>query len=328
MIYLLYGGDEVSLEERLSGMKEEVQPAELRDVNISVLDGAVVGLDELAATSGAAPFLADRRVVIVRGLLGRYEIQRSARRSGPAERRALGEWEGLPDVLSGVPDTTVLVFAEGALNSRNPLLALVRPLAETETFPVPRPRELPRWIVDRARRRGIEIEPRAADALAFAIGGNLRIIDSELEKLSVYRGDERIRYEDVRRMVAYVREANIFAAVDAVLERRPDLAVRHIHRLLEEGREPSYIITMIARQVRLVLLARDVKAQGVPRSEVGGRLSLSGYPLQKTLQQEEKISSERLATIHRRLLEADADLKTSAADDTLVLDMLIAELAM
>ena len=325
MIYLLYGGDEVSLDERLSGMREEVQPEELRDVNVSVLDGAVVSLEELAATSGAAPFLADRRLVIVRGLLGRYEPQRQARRS---ERRSLGEWEGLPDVLGRVPDTTNLVFAEGALNSRNPLLALVRPLAETLTFPVPRHRELPRWIADRARRRGIEIEPRAADALAAAIGGNLRIVDSELEKLSIYRGDERIRYEDVRRMVAYVREANIFAAVDAVLERRPDHAVRHIHRLLDEGREPSYIITMIARQVRLILLARDVREQGVPRAEIGGRLSLSGFPLQKTLQQEERISSERLAAIHRRLLQADADLKTSAADDALVLDMLVAELAM
>ena len=325
MIYLLYGGDEVSLDERLSGMREEVQPEELRDVNVSVLDGAVVSLEELAATSGAAPFLADRRLVIVRGLLGRYEPQRSARRS---ERRSLGEWEGLPDVLGGVPDTTNLVFTEGALNSRNPLLALVRPLAETLTFPVPRHRELPRWIADRARLRGIEIEPRAADALAAAIGGNLRIVDSELEKLSIYRGDERIRYEDVRRMVAYVREANIFAAVDAVLERRPDHAVRHIHRLLDEGREPSYIITMIARQVRLILLARDVREQGVPRAEIGGRLSLSGFPLQKTLQQEERISSERLAAIHRRLLQADADLKTSAADDALVLDMLVAELAM
>ena len=325
MIYLLYGGDEVSLDERLSGMREEVQPEELRDVNVSVLDGAVVSLEELAATSGAAPFLADRRLVIVRGLLGRYEPQRQARRS---ERRSLGEWEGLPDVLGGIPDTTNLVFAEGALNSRNPLLALVRPLAETLTFPVPRHRELPRWIADRARLRGIEIEPRAADALAAAIGGNLRIVDSELEKLSIYRGDERIRYEDVRRMVAYVREANIFAAVDAVLERRPDHAVRHIHRLLDEGREPSYIITMIARQVRLILLARDVREQGVPRAEIGGRLSLSGFPLQKTLQQEERISSERLAAIHRRLLQADADLKTSAADDILVLDMLVAELAM
>ena len=116
-------------------------------------------------------------------------------------------------------------------------------------------------------------------------------------------------------------------AVDAVLERRPGLAIGHVHQLLDEGRAPPYVITMIARQVRLILLAGDVKAQGASQSEIGGRLSLSGYPLRKTLEQEQRISPERLASIHSKLLDADVSLKTSAIDDGLVLDMLITELA-
>ena len=327
VIYLMYGGDDVSLEEALSAMKDGMQPAELRDVNITVLDGPTVSLDQLEATCATVPFLAEKRMVIVRGLLDQYEVQRTGRRAGPPERRPLGQWEGLSSLLEAVPATTDLVFVDGSLDSRNALLRSIRSLGEPMTFPVPRPRELPRWVLDRAGRRAIDIEHRAADALADIVGGNLRIIDSELEKLSIYRGGEQVRYQDVEEMVAYVKEANIFAAVDAVLERRPGLAIRHVHQLLDEGRAPPYIITMIARQVRLILLARDVKAQGVPQSEIGGRLSLSGYPLQKTLEQEQRISSERLAAMHTKLLEADVSLKTSAAEDGLVLDMLIAELA-
>ena len=323
----MYGGDDVSLQEALSSMKNEVQPEELRDVNITMLDGASVSLEQLAATSVTVPFLAEKRMVVVQGLLDQYEVQRSGRRSGPPERKPLGQWEGLPAVLEAVPETTDLVFVDGHVDNRNSLLRSIRSLCETLTFPVPRPRELPRWVLDRAGRREIDIEPRAADALANIVGGNLRIIDSELEKLSVYRDGEQVRYQDVEEMVAYVKEANIFAAVDAVLERRPGLAIRHVHQLLDEGRAPPYVITMIARQVRLILLARDVKAQGVPQSEIGGRLSLSGYPLQKTLEQEQRISSERLAAMHRKLLEADLSLKTGVAEDGLVLDMLIAELA-
>ena len=326
MIYLMYGGDDVSLQEALSSMKDEVQPAELRDVNITVLDGPAASLDRLAATSGTVPFLADRRMVIVRGLLDQFEVQ-SGRRSASSERKTLGQWEGIPAILGGVPETTHLVFVDGLLSERNALLRKIRPLAKTLTFPVPRGRELRQWVHDRAARRGIEIEPRAVDALADMVGGNLRIIDSELEKLSVYSGGEQVRYQDVQELVAYVKEANIFAAVDAVLERRPGLAIRHVHQLLDEGRAPPYVITMIARQVRLILLARDVKAQGASQSEIGSRLSLSGYPLRKTLEQEQRISSERLAAIHRMLLEADVSLKTSAVEDGLVLDMLIAELA-
>ena len=322
----MYGGDDVSLQEALSSMKDEVQPAELRDVNITVLFGPAASLDQLEATCGTVPFLADRRMVIVRGLLDQFEVQ-SGRRSASSERKTLGQWEGLPALLGGVPETTHLVFVDGFLSERNALLRNIRPLAKALTFPVPRGRELRQWVDERAAHRGIEIEPRAVDALADTVGGNLRIIDSELEKLSVYSGGEQVRCQDVQELVAYVKEANIFAAVDAVLERRPGLAIRHVHQLLDEGRAPPYVITMIARQVRLILLARDVKAQGASQSEIGSRLSLSGYPLRKTLEQEQRISSERLAAIHRKLLEADVSLKTSAIEDGLVLDMLIAELA-
>ncbi len=328
MIYLMYGGNDVSLQEALSSMKNEVQPEELRDVNITVLDSPAVSLEQFEATCGTVPFMAEKRMVIVRGLLDQYEVQRAGRRSGPPKRKSLGQWEGLPTMLEALPDTTDVVFIDGSLDSRNnALLRSIRSLGETLTFSVPRPRELPQWVLDRAGRRGTDIEPRAADALANAVGGNLRIIDSELEKLSVYRDGEQVRYEDVQEMVAYVKEANIFAAVDAVVERRPGLAIRHVHQLLDEGRAPTYVITMIARQVRLILLARDVKAQGVPQSEIGGRLSLSGYPLQKTLEQEQRISSERLAAMHRKLLDADVSLKTSSVEDGLVLDMMIAALA-
>lgn len=326
MIYLMYGGDDVSLQEELSSMKDQVQPAELRDVNVTVLLGPATSLDQLEATCGTVPFLADRRLVIVRGLLDQFEV-RPGRRSASSERKTIGQWEGLPAVLEGMPETTHLVFVDGPIGERNPLLRKVRPLAETLAFPVPRGQELRQWVRNRAARRGIEIEPRAVDALADMVGGNLRVIDSELEKLSVYSGGEQVRYQDVQELVAYAKEANIFAAVDAVLERRPGLAIGHVHQLLDEGRAPPYVITMIARQVRLILLAGDVKAQGASQSEIGGRLSLSGYPLRKTLEQEQRISPERLASIHRKLLEADVSLKTSAIDDGLVLDMLIAELA-
>ena len=84
---------------------------------------------------------------------------------------------------------------------------------------------------------------------------------------------------------------------------------------------------MIARQVRLLLLAKELKAQQVRPDEIGKRLSLSGYPLRKTLEQEARFTHERLANIHHRLLEADLSLKSTSTDEQLVLDLFIAEVA-
>ena len=330
MIYLLYGDDEFSLSETLSSMKDGLGPADLRDVNITEMDGANLSFDLLAATCDTVPFLAEKRLVVVRGLLSLFE-RRPPSRSRPTgseeNRPASEQWKGLPEYLSRVPETTDLVFVDGRLGASNPLLSSIRGAVTVRTFPVPSAGELRQWIRARAATESIDIEPRAVDTLAATIGGDLRVMASELKKLSLYRWGQSIRHEDVEEMVSYSKEANIFAAVDAMLEGRPSVAIRLVHQLLQSGRPPAYILSMVARQVRLLILAKDLKAQAVPAAEQGRRLGLAGYPLKKTLEQERGFSVDRLAEVHHKLLEADLSIKTTGAPEELVLDLLIAEVA-
>ena len=330
MVYLLYGEDEFSLREFLASLKQEVDPAELRDVNVTTLDGAEVGFDELAATCDTVPFLSQKRMVVVERLLAQFERRGASRRSNrvaSSTEPALGVWEALPNYLGTVPPTTELVFVEQRLTDSNPLFAKVRPVVTVRTFPLPGAGGLREWVRKRAEFRGVDIDPRAVDALAETIGRDLRVIDTELQKLSLYRWGQTVREEDVKELVSYAKEANIFAAVDAALEGRTGVGIRLIHQILYSGNPPSYVIAMIARQVRLLLLAKELRAQGIAPAEIGRRLSLSSYPLRKTLEQERKFTTQQLVEFHHKLLEADLSMKTSASDDQLALDMLIADLA-
>lgn len=330
MIYLLYGEDEFSLRETLTSMKQSVEPPELRDVNTTVVKAADVSYDELAAACITVPFLAEKRLVVVDGLLSIFESRarsRSGTRAESSEPPGQGRWEQFPDILAQMPPTTDLVLVDRALRESNSMLRKLRDLAEVREFPLPRGNALREWVHKRAEGHGVSIERDAAAALAETIGNNLRVIDMELQKLSLYRYGESVRKQDVEEMVAYVKEGNIFAAVDAVLEGHPGVALTSTHQLLDSGSPPSYVMVMIARQVRLLLLAKDLRAQQVPKAEMGRRLSLSGYPLQKTLEQERRFTTEHLIHIHRKLLEADLSIKTGEASEQLVVEMLVAELA-
>ncbi len=330
MIYLLFGEDEFSRQEALSSLKEDVGPEELRDVNITVFNGSQVSFEQLTGNCDTIPFMADKRLVIVERLLSQFEARapsRSGARSTRPQESLLGQWEGLPDYLPNVPPSTDLVFVDGKLGQTNPLFARIKSLVKARAFPLPAGDELRQWIRQRAASQEITIEPKAVNTLAETIGGDLRVIDHELQKLSLYRWGETVRHEDVQEMVSYAREANIFAAVDAVIEGRPGVAIRLVQQHLESGSAPTYIVSMIARQVRLLLLAKDVRERGVPQADIGKHLSLSGYPLKKTLEQERKFTHQQLAAIHRKLLEADLSIKTGEADEQLALEMLVAELA-
>ncbi len=327
MIYSLSGDDDFTIRETLAGLKEGVGTPDVRDVNIVMLD-ANVSLDEFTANASTVPFLADKRLVMVEGLLGKFE-RGAGRRSGSGAngRKELSEWERLPIVLANVPETTDVVFVDGRLGASNPLLKLIQERVTTKTFNPPGPRELQMWIADRARSEGAEIDGRAVQLLAETIGSDLPVLASELRKLALIAAGRAITAEDVDRMVSYAQESNIFASVDAIVEGRVSEALGLVHGLLEGGSPTGYIITMIARQVRLLILAKEIGARRLSTGEASQRLRLSAYPLRKTLFQADRFSMERLVEIHRMLLEADLAMKSTGADDELILDTLIADIA-
>lgn len=326
MIYVLHGDDEFTIEERVASIVMEVGVPDLRDVNVTDLDGRSVTLDEIVGVSSTVPFLAEKRLVTVRGLLSRFESGRRGRRAAQP-KPSLGEWADLADRLESIPETTDVVFVDGDVAASNPLLRALGKIGQAQRFARPNQRQVAGWIMDRARQSSISIEPRAVAALAESVGNDLRVIVSELDKLSLYRAGDTIRHEDVAELVSYAREASIFAAVDAILEGRSGTATRMVHGLLQGGASPTYLLVMLARQVRLLILAKELKADGVPGNELGSRLGLSGYPLRKTLDQERAFTSERLVETHRKLLEADLSMKSTGADDGLIVDMLVAQLS-
>lgn len=324
MIHVFYGEDELAIEEALASLMETVGPAELREVNVTVLEGEGLSPQDLLGHCATAPFLAGRRLVVVKGLLGRFQVPGGRRgRSAPS----LGPWEGLPGALASVPETTDLVFVDGPLDRSNPLLARLAPVAEVRTFPLPRGPQLQRWLMERAQAKGARLTPEAATVLMEMVGPDLRVLDGELEKLALYCGDRPVGRQDVEDLVSYVREASVFAAVDAAVEGRLEAALRHLHRLMAGGTTAPQLLALLARQVRLLLLAKDLRSQGLSREEIGRRLRLAGFLLRKVMEQGARLTHDELVAMYRAIVQADLALKSGPVEEAVVLDLLVTALA-
>ena len=329
MIKLLYGEDVVGVEEALVGLMRDAGPEDLRDINCTSFRAEDLSPQTVAAAAFTVPFMTDFRFVIVKGLLSRFERRRPGRAGAAgsgAGRDPLGPWSGFVEQLGAMPPTTCLTFVDGQLSRDNPLLRRLAPLSEVSEFRMPRDREMPGWIANRAHSAGVRIDAPACAVLADAVGRQPMLIDSELRKLALYCDGRPIGVDDVQRMVAYVRETNIFQAVDAVIDGRAGVALRLVDRILEDGNPAAYVMTMIARQVRLLLIANELLAQGTTQDEIGRRIRLSGWVLNKTLQQARRTSFQALEYMHSRLVETDLLLKTKPIEEQLALEMLIADL--
>ncbi|MGD0205700.1 MAG: DNA polymerase III subunit delta [Dehalococcoidia bacterium] len=332
MLYVLYGGDDFSLREELAHIKGELDSDGMLSTNTDVLDGREVSPEQLMAICDTMPFLSAHRLVVVEGLLKRFDRperpRRGARAARGASTEALERWRGLADHTQRMPDTTTLVLVDEEVSADNPLLKALRPAGQVREFRPLRPGAVLQWILERAQSLSIDISSAAARLLADLVGNNLWVLASELDKLAAYAQGRRIEGADVRALVSEAHQVSIFAMVDAVVERRAAVALRVLRQLTTAEAEGGYLLAMVIRQYRLIIQAREMMTAGLPSQEIGQRLGVtSGFVLQKILDQAQRYSLPRLKAAYRRLLEADVGVKRGHYDEELALELLVHDLA-
>lgn len=332
MIYLFHGDDAFSSAEAARGLRARMEEEDpMAALNSTALSGARLSVAELQAAADALPFLGERRLVTVEGLLGRLNPRggdRSAER-----RKALAD--GLKAYLPGMPASTRLVLVEGALHGNNPLLTWLKKRAAQDgesvllrAFERPKASAMPGWIRQRAERRGGALSAPAAAALAEALARDgqvdLRLADAEVEKLLTYADDREVTEQDVALLVTPIGLESIFRLMDALAERRGAEAASLLHRFFEEGEPPLRILALVTRQIRLLALTRALLNEGTPPRELQGRLPVPPFVARKLASQARRFDLAFLTGALGRLLEIDEGAKTGRVDPVLGLELFVA----
>lgn len=323
-------GDGFLVRQAFKRLVAEAGLEEIMEASRNLLDGRQVKAAELLANCNALPFMDSGRLIVVQGLLATQE-RRPGRgrgaRSAAASSAADG-WQDFAKAVPAMPETTLLVFLDGSLAESNPLLRLLRPVAQVQMLGAPSGQDLARWIKEAAQVKGASISPAAIRSLADLVGSDLWTLDQELEKLSLYATGRSIEEHDVNELVSQVKEANIFAAVDAMIDGKPAVALRLLHQLREGGRGVSTIIVMVERQLRLLALARDSIDEGLGQQELAQRLGgLPQFVVRKTVEQARRHTWVDITWRYDRLLEADLAIKRGRLEPDLALELLVADQA-
>jgi DNA polymerase-3 subunit delta len=331
LLYILFGADDFTSHESLANIKKGLGDAETLNANTTRLEGDRLTPAELQAATQTFPFLGEKRLVIVDGLLTRSE---GKSKTGSTRKNAKEEktppYPALAAVMKALPPTTILVLLDGKLEIKNPaqnhpLLKELMGVAEIKVFdPLPSPR-LQEWIKKRVGQGGGAIADEAVALLVKLVGANLWVMAGEVEKLILFAGGRRIEVQDVEQAVAASREVGIFELVDSVMEGRATQAQQLLVGLWQSGQSGSYILFMLARQLRLLVRAKDMLAQGRGEDFIRVKLGLVDFTLRRTLEQARRYTLPRLKDFYARLLDTDLALKTSRYDEELALSLLVVE---
>ncbi|MXZ92288.1 MAG: DNA polymerase III subunit delta [Chloroflexi bacterium] len=330
--HVIYG-DSFLVAQAARRVRRDAGADDLMDSNRHRVVAAQSQPNEVLAICNSLPFLDTARLVEIEGTLATQESsggRGSAGRGRSASRQSgpRSGWMQLADAIPQLPDSTVLVLIDGEINDNNALLRAFAEHCQVHKQAAPTGTGLSQWIKQTAQTKGASISPPAIQAIAEMVGNDLWTLDRELEKLSLYAAGRDIAESDVRALVPYAQEANIFAAVDSIMDGRPGNALRLLTQLMQEGREPLYIIAMIERQLRLIALARDLTERGVVQPELGRRMGAnSDFVVRKALGQARRMSMPEISRKYHRVLESDLAIKQGRLDPAVSLELLVADLA-
>ena len=330
MLHILIGEDDYSLRQALEEIKKSIGDPTALMTNTTVLEGRQVTPEQLRAACETVPFLAEKRLVIVEGLLERFEPKGRTGKKKPTRQSDQEEaYKPIAEGIKQLPPFTELVLIGGRVNERNPLLRELMPAAKVKFFPMLKPNQLGQWIERRLalQGKGSSMSPKAAALMIRLVGNDLWTMSNEIDKLIMFTGGKAIEEADVKAVVSSAQDASVFNMVDAILELRVGAAQELLQQLFRQGMAPAQILVMLSRQVRIIFQVKDMRERGRSRGEIQTKLGLnSDFVLRKAWEQSDKYSPARIRDVYHKLLETDIAIKTGKMEGELALDVLIAEL--
>jgi DNA polymerase III subunit delta len=330
------------------------------------LNESGTSIHDVVSSALTIPFLGGQRVVVARGI---KSVERSFRNKldeeededgNPAEKsedaREDVKEEDKKHVsnadlivrsimqLKNLPDNALLIFVEesGHLDGRSVFMKALKKIGcNVEEFKAmffdPASGNI-KNAVDYIQKEGsrfkIRLDYVTAKAFADRVGSDRGAIERELQKLAIYCGSGASpTVDDVNSVVTESYEAGIFQLVDYIGYNKTGKALDELADLMDRGAAAPYILTMIARQLRLIVQVREAIEDGIQPDEkvLASYLKIHWFVAQKVLRQARSFRNYDYKKMLEYLSEADVRLKrgsmASKVPGKLALEMLITRLS-
>ena len=309
-VYYLYGEEDLLREEALKALLDALVQAGGLGFDLESMPGGTAVAEGILASLQTPPFLAPRRVVLIRD----------------ADQLETATLQGLAAYLEDPVESGCLVMEAKKLDLRTRFAQVLGRRGVVLRFPPLKGEAVRRWLKERAERLGKRLTPDAMELLLTLLGEDLRALSNELNKVALFVGRRGgVEASDIEAVVGEQRARTVFELVEAVGKQRIEASLRCLSSLLEAGEEPLAILGMLARQIRLLIKVQEMRRKGLGTKEIGEALGLPSRFVPGLLEQAASFPASQLEKALPRLLQADSELK-GGREGRMALELLVVNL--
>jgi DNA polymerase-3 subunit delta len=297
--YLLVGTDRPKVTRALRRLRDRV--GEDATEHLSAHEAS--GDDVAAACNAMGLFTVERRLVVVDSV----------------ERWKAADLKAVEEYLKRPSPTTVLVLLGEEVKRDSALAKAVAKAGEVLAYDLPtrgrsNKADLPKWVEQQFKERGVAIDRDAARALVELAGDNADELLTEVDKLTTWAAGERIGEREVAELVPARAESPPFDLTDAWGRRDVAAVLAASERLVERSGDASRDVLLrtaglLTNHVARVRECQVLDAEGVPPATGADRLKRNRFYVQKLYEQARNFSPEELGDAIVSLAALDWALK-------------------
>jgi len=266
-IHAILGSDEGRVEETALRLSKKLCPPDAGDFGLEIVAGqadntehAVQIVNNTIEALQTLPFFGGEKVVWLQGanFFGDTQTGKS--------QGTLDATENLIVILeSGIPPDVQFILSASELDKRRSFYKKLNKLTKVEIFDKVDISKtgwetLVMADVDRrARQMNLAFDPGASEQFVLNVGADTRLLNSEMEKLSIYVGDRPATVDDVRAVVASTHAGVIWEIGDALARRNLPLTLQLIDTQLRRGENAiGLLLAAVVPKLRQLLYINDL----------------------------------------------------------------------
>ena len=312
LIYVIAGKDDSLVnsqsQELLDGLLEPSQ----RATGFFDVESASVSVQEVLDELRTVPFLTDKRVVRIKGADDFI-----------SQNRPL-----LEKYFDNPCPTGRLVLTVKSWDSRTKLAKKLPKIGKLISVTQPTRKELPYRLMEYAKDAyDKKLSQATATLLIELTGDELTRLYSEIDKLALYSGEEKIITQNhVESLIGHNRLFNAFAVIDAIIAGKSGVAVERLRGMFESDKSTEYtVVGAFAYHIRRMFNAKILLDKGLRPRDIEQRLRIWG-DTNAFFANLRQISLEQIGKYLQQLGETDYAIKTGRTQPKVAMEQLVLNL--
>ncbi|KAA3610630.1 MAG: DNA polymerase III subunit delta [Calditrichaeota bacterium] len=285
-------------------------PTDLREFNLDLLYGTDVNARRVIDIASSYPMMAEKRLVIIRDF----------NKMTPTDQKLIVEYAEKPN------KSTTLVLIARTADLRSKALKDLQKLAAFVSCKTLYENQVVQWIEKEIKSLGYHINPDASAFLALQVGTNLQELKNEIDKITLFLGDEKNITQEVVAEVAGVRKEHTIFALQNALGRRDLKQSLLIYHNIKFSQSNLGIIAQLSRFFTNILIATGFDTSRQSTAELAKKTRMSSYFVNDLHKFKRQYSAEELLSALENIRHIDYILKLFPVNPESIMEMLFVQI--